>query len=366
MPIYIDGVPYRNLEDQVKYLTEGYNDLSAIATYMPVDVSSTNPLASRAYVDQSVTTVAAHYLTSDALGNNFPTKAALLAGPYFYGIELHLPDENDYAFVNADEDHNGLPSRYVYIMNTWMYQYSLQASGGVVDLTSAQTITGVKNFSNGIKINDIPITYSPDFNSIDIGGNKNLSVYGIIFPQFNNNSDIGHPSYRFKDLHLGGKSYFGNYSYIAEENDFLTIRSNAGAVILVGSLRGASDGSYDIGGQYNRFKDLYLAGNIIGSYKESNTVAYSGGNYVASFNMDADTVNKIKYLEITIESINENYVVMFPVSAVNMSTYTTQHAFKTNGYPIDTIIVNYSGGSLNVLIPYGTSGLTVHVFAKMI
>ena len=152
MPITIDGVVYRNLEDQVAYLTEGYNDLSVISTYMPVDVSTQNKLASRSYVDQAVTTVAAHYLTSDSSGNNFPTKASLLAGPYYYGAELHDPDENDYAFVNSDETHSNLPSRYAYINNAWQYQYSLQASSGVVDLTSAQTITGIKTFANGINV----------------------------------------------------------------------------------------------------------------------------------------------------------------------------------------------------------------------
>lgn len=366
MPITINGVVYRNLEDQVAYLTKGYNDLSVISTYMPSDVSAQNKLASRSYVDQAVTTVAAHYLTSDAEGDNFPTKAALLAGPYYYGAEEHDPDENDYAFVNADEEHNGLPSRYAFINDAWQYQYSLQASGGVVDLTSAQTITGVKTFGNGFKVKN----YVFEENSSGVFTLKH-STYGAIadfypttliyiqrslYPYENDRFSIGGNGAAWKDIYLSGAC---KCLYIQNPNSALYVTAN--------SL--SPDGSsVDLGSNDAKWKDLYLSGNIIGSYKEANEVVKSGTLNTGRFQMTADEVNKIKYIEIYVDTIggDSSVSMMIPVSAWNMSQWTSNHEVNTNGLAFDTINVMYNNGNLYVALDAMNSGHTVQFFAKMI
>lgn len=108
-------------------------------------------LATEHYVDTAVGQLTAHYLTHDIYGNNFPTKAALLEGPYYYGIDIHTPDENDYAFVQADETHEGKSSRYAYINNGWQYQYSISAdsAGGVQDVkVNGESVVDEHNVAN--------------------------------------------------------------------------------------------------------------------------------------------------------------------------------------------------------------------------
>lgn len=372
MPIYINGVPYRNLEDQVKYLTEGYNDLSLIKTYVPVDASATNQLASKSYVDQSVTTVAAHYLTSDASGNNFPTKAALLAGPYYYGADLHDPDENDYAFVNADESHSNLPSRYAYINDAWQYQYSLQASGGVVDLTSAQTITGVKTFDAGIVSSSIHSKTNEGLefyrgNTIAMGfGASDVRIFDRnLYPRANNtNYSIGAENSQWKDIYMSGKLYIRNqYTYIDASNGTMTFNAINGTSRFNTFLQPTAPNTFDLGSSGLEWKDLYLSGNIIGSYKEANQIVTgSGGLRTAQFNMDAATVNKIKYLEIYMADGTQLYTHMLPVAAWNMSEWSTARTITT---PMMNISVMYSSGVLYVAVP-DSGEYEVQVFAKMI
>lgn len=365
MPITIDGVVYRNLEDQVAYLTEGYNDLSVISTYMPSDVSAQNKLASRSYVDQAVTTVAAHYLTSDAEGDNFPTKAALLTGPYYYGAEEHDPDENDYAFVNADEEHDGLPSRYAFIGAAWQYQYSLQASSGVVDLTSAQTITGVKTFSNGIKIGSTDFHFNTTWNmysfnnSLFINGNVMASN---VFP-VSASYDLGRASNKWRDLYLSGVAHIGNNLLINDLSASVYFQSTGDMIVkTTGVFRCHSNGASDLGSESVKWRDLYLSGNIVGSYKEANEVTISGNIATAHFNMDAATVNKIKYLEIYIGSDTIVSSFMIPVAAWNMSEWTTSTSIEAQPVPVS---VMFNSNGLYVALS-DTGSTSVQVFAKMI
>lgn len=366
MPITIDGVVYRNLEDQVAYLTEGYNDLSVISTYMPADVSAQNKLASRSYVDQAVTTVAAHYLTSDAEGDNFPTKAALLAGPYYYGAEEHDPDENDYAFVNADEEHSNLPSRYAFINDAWQYQYSLQASGGVVDLTSAQTITGVKTFTYGIKVKDKDISFDEGAGMLKLNSSTWINgtvLAGTFLPVGDNYFDIGNAGTKWKDVHMSGKLYMRDqYTYIDASNGTMTFNAINGTSRFNTFLQPTSPNTFDLGSSGLEWKDLYISGNIIGSYKEANEVTISGNIATAHFNMDAATVNKIKYLEIYIGSDTIVSSFMIPVAAWNMSEWTTSTSIEAQPVPV-SIMFNSNG--LYVALS-DTGSTSIQVFAKMI
>lgn len=370
MAITIDGVVYRNLEDQVQYLTEMYEDLYNISTYMPSDVSTQNKLATRAYVDQSVTTVSAHYLTSDTAGNNFATKQALLSGPYYYGSEEHDPDENDYAFVNADESHSDLPSRYVFIGNEWKYQYSLSAASGVVDLTSAQTITGVKTFSNGVIFGNNGFSLSEfDANTwILKKGNTNI-LYGdnsqtyvnSLLPLTTNQRDLGSSSRKWKDLYING-SVFATF---LKDSGGSTLATLGSEFIFWKHARPAANNTYDLGNTNNQWKDLYLSGEIVGTYKEANTVTYSSGNYVASFtSMDSTTVNKIKYIEVTLEGTTDCISFNVPVAAINMSQYSVNYEIKTNGYPVESIFILYMSNTLSIAVPHTDSTYTAHIFIK--
>lgn len=94
---------------------------------------SSNPAtvtAIRAFVNSSIENVAAYYVTSDANGNAFATKAGLDAGPWYYAGSVRTPTRNDYAIVTADETHGGQTARYTYVKGdedvsgSWSFQYT--------------------------------------------------------------------------------------------------------------------------------------------------------------------------------------------------------------------------------------------------
>ena len=156
--------------------------------------------ASKYYVDNSISNLSARYLTKNANGDSFLTYAELVAGPWYYGGSQVLRDRNDYAFVQQDETHENKSARYVYQAGEWLFQYTIDTgaslitdvrvngvsvvsntvanididTSNLVELDNAQDITGVKNFTNGLKIGNSPITFSNNELQVvnDIVGNE--------------------------------------------------------------------------------------------------------------------------------------------------------------------------------------------------
>ena len=142
--------------------------------------------ASKYYIDNSISNLSARYLTKNANGDSFLTYAELVAGPWYYGGTQVLRDRNDYAFVQQDETHENKSARYVYQAGEWLFQYTIDTgaslitdvrvngvsvvsntvanididTSNLVELDNAQDITGIKNFTNGLKIGNSPITFS--------------------------------------------------------------------------------------------------------------------------------------------------------------------------------------------------------------
>lgn len=86
------------------------------------------------YVNDSINSVTAYYITKDAAGNQFATYAELSAATTFYsGWEVRIPTRNDYTVVLADETHDDATTRYLY-NNWWEYQYTINETA----LTQAQ------------------------------------------------------------------------------------------------------------------------------------------------------------------------------------------------------------------------------------
>ena len=109
---------------------------------VPTNVSAfTNDsnYATESFVNSSIENVAAYYITKDAQGNAFQTKAQLDAATTFYsGGAVRTLTRNDYCVVIADETHpdvsgNGSTCRYIW-NNSWQFQYIVNNSG----LTQAQ------------------------------------------------------------------------------------------------------------------------------------------------------------------------------------------------------------------------------------
>lgn len=110
------------------------NSISTINWKIPSAATTTNQLADKNYVDNSINSVAAYYITKNAAGDQFATYAELAAATVFYsGWVVRTPTRNDYTIVLDDETHNDEVTRYIY-NNGWEYQYTINES----PLTQAQ------------------------------------------------------------------------------------------------------------------------------------------------------------------------------------------------------------------------------------
>ena len=109
----------------------------------------------KAETDNAIERVAAYYITYNAAGAAFPTRADLLnAQTYYSGGVVRVPTRNDYAVVLADETHGGAEWRYIYAVadgettGQWEAQYPVE---GVITYDNTVTPTS----GNGVKSSGI-------------------------------------------------------------------------------------------------------------------------------------------------------------------------------------------------------------------
>lgn len=125
------------LQAEVTTLQNGINTING---KIPSAASTTNQLADKNFVNSSINAFAAYYITKNAAGDPFATKAELNAATTFYsGGAVRTPTTNDYCIVLADEtkqSETGVDptTRYSYQGNQWEYQYTINAT----PLTAAQ------------------------------------------------------------------------------------------------------------------------------------------------------------------------------------------------------------------------------------
>lgn len=109
--------------------------ISTINWKIPTAATTTNQLADKDYVDNSINSVAAYYITKNAAGDQFATYAELSNATTFYsGWVVRTPTRNDYAVVVDDETHSDETTRYSYQWSWWQYQYTINET----PLTTAQ------------------------------------------------------------------------------------------------------------------------------------------------------------------------------------------------------------------------------------
>ncbi len=90
---------------------------------IPTQASTTNQLADKDFVNSSINNMAAFYITSNADGDAFAKKTALLAGPWYSQGAKRNPTINDYAIVLSDESKDSACTRYMYDGAQWDFQY---------------------------------------------------------------------------------------------------------------------------------------------------------------------------------------------------------------------------------------------------
>ena len=128
--VVFDGITGKLLKDSGKTIWGLENAISSNATAIstingkiPNEATSSNQLADKDFVNSSINSVTAFYITRDAQGDQFATKAQLDATTTFYsGWVVRVPTRNDYCIVVADETHDNATTRYIY-QNQWEFQY---------------------------------------------------------------------------------------------------------------------------------------------------------------------------------------------------------------------------------------------------
>ena len=143
------------------------SDISTINGKIPSAATTTNQLADKDFVNSTVTTLLARYITSTAGGDSFATHATLAAGPYYLdGTAVTTADlhNNDYAMVMADETHDGKPARYIWSGSQWSFQYVLNnttfTQAQVDALNSNITANAVNNYDSHLADTTIHVTSS--------------------------------------------------------------------------------------------------------------------------------------------------------------------------------------------------------------
>lgn len=109
----------------VSQITTNKNNINSINLKIPTQATSNNQLADKAFVNSSLNSIAAYFITKNTAGESFATKAELTSATTFYsGGEVRVPTRNDYCIVAKDEDHDDATTRYIY-NNNWEYQYTI-------------------------------------------------------------------------------------------------------------------------------------------------------------------------------------------------------------------------------------------------
>lgn len=109
-------------EAQVKLVAD---DVATINGMISSNASSSNKLMDKNYIDDSINSVTAYYITKNAQGDQWATYAELSAATTFYSWWVQrTPTRNDYTIVIADENHDNATTRYIY-NSGWEYQYTV-------------------------------------------------------------------------------------------------------------------------------------------------------------------------------------------------------------------------------------------------
>ncbi len=115
---------FQTFNQMVTYTNNKYDIL------IPAQASATNQLADKDFVNSTFTSLNANRVTSNAAGDGFPTRNALLTAVIFYhGGVPYTPTQHDYALIEADE---GAPSPYTggqtrmeFDGTQWNYAYGI-------------------------------------------------------------------------------------------------------------------------------------------------------------------------------------------------------------------------------------------------
>ena len=117
--------------------------VGAIESKIPTEATPTNKLADKDFVNSTVNSLAAFYITKNAQGDPFDTYAELSSATIFYsGGQVRVPTRNDYCMVNKDENHDDAACRYIFqgvwgSGGQWEFQFVVNETAFTADQIAA-------------------------------------------------------------------------------------------------------------------------------------------------------------------------------------------------------------------------------------
>lgn len=166
----------------VEKISTNESNVATINSKIPTQASETNQLADKDFVNSSINSIAAYFITKNAAGDSFATKAELSATTTFYsGGSIRVPTRNDYCIVLTDESHDNATTRYIY-NNGWEFQYIVNETA----LTSEQLAA----LNSGIT-KDLVTTFSGKQDALDEKqlAAVNSGITSELITTFNNKQD---------------------------------------------------------------------------------------------------------------------------------------------------------------------------------
>lgn len=127
--------------------------MTAVEGKIPSEATPSNKLADRDFVNSTVNSLVAFYITKNAQGDPFATYAELASASTVYsGGQVRVPTRNDYCLVASDENHQNSSCRYIYQGGQWEFQFVVNETAftsdqikainsGITDILVAQITT---------------------------------------------------------------------------------------------------------------------------------------------------------------------------------------------------------------------------------
>lgn len=193
--------------------------------------------ATKKYVDDAINTYAAYYITKNAQGDAFATRAELMAATTFYsGGVVRTPTRNDYCYVLADENHDNASTRYIYD-NGWEFQIVINETAftqAQLDaINSGATAAKISDIANKVdKTNGVAKVYATNGS-----GNQTTLDYGMGASQYKlvqraANGQINVPETPTSNEHAASKKYVDT-NFVANSNVKDTYNTTATSIYSV-------------------------------------------------------------------------------------------------------------------------------------
>lgn len=215
-------------------------DINTINEKIPTQATNINQLADKDFVNSSLNSITAFYITKNADGDQFNSKSELDSTAEFYsGREIRIPTRNDYCIVLEDETKDNATTRYIYQNNQWEFQYVVNET----PLTSEQ----VKAINSGItpelvaKLQGIDLTeyvkntdYATNLKGGTVKTSSNFNMYSNgqvycgtkTFSQYESDGNGNFISKGTLENVITGKGLVSNTDY-ADNSNFGVVKTNS-------------------------------------------------------------------------------------------------------------------------------------------